>query len=80
MGKYDGYWEMREGGPHQKGKQVFKCTDCNATTAPSNGHSGAPDTHNCTDGCRNRAKAETDWRPKVSPAYRDNYSRIFGHD
>lgn len=79
MGKHDGFWEMREGGPKSEGREVFKCTGCNATTRPQNGHSGAPDPHRCAPGCKNHHHATSDWRPVTSQAYRDNYEAIFGH-
>lgn len=80
MGKFKGYWEMREGGPKERGREVFKCTHCNATSRPAAGHSGTPDPHKCKDGCHNRATATSDWSPVPSDAYRDNYAGIFGHD
>ena len=75
MGKYDHFWEMREGGPYDDGREVYKCTDCGAVTQPDAGWNGAPDPSLCREGCKSR---RTDWRPGgVSDAYRHNYDRIF---
>lgn len=81
MGKFDGYWEMREGGPYDTGDEVFKCTDCGEVSSLVGGWDGRPDPACCRHGCKNRDLAASDWTPgKVSAKFRDNYARIFGHD
>jgi len=77
MGRFDCFWEMRRGGPHEAGEQVFKCTHCGAETATADGWDGAPDLNLCQDGCAAKA---SDWNPgRTSAAYRQNYDRIFGN-
>lgn len=75
IGKYGRFWEMEQGGPHQKErKKVFKCTCCGGTTHPEKGWDGEPDVNNCRGDCASRA----DWSPgRVSNQYRDNFDRIF---
>lgn len=74
-GKYDRYWEMREGGPHGPSREVFKCTDCGAVTYPENGHNGRPDPHRCHKSCKSR---QSDWNPGfVTDKYRRNFENIF---
>ncbi len=66
---------MIEGGPYDKGTEVFKCTDCGAVTYSKDGFNGEPDPSNCHAGCKSR---EGDWRPgSVSSLYKENFDRIF---
>lgn len=74
MGRYDRYWEMREGSKKES-REIFRCTDCGAVTAPANGHNGAPDPHRCAPGCKCHTE---DWQPGgASSAYKQNFDRIF---
>jgi hypothetical protein len=80
-GKYDGYWEMREGGPYDAGDPVFKCTGCNTVTEMDKDWNGEPKPGRCKKGCPNHEHATTDWRPgAVSRSYAANYAAVFGHD
>ena len=73
--KNDRYWEMRQGGPYDKGRQIFKCVDCGAETAPENGFNGEPDPGRCHHDCRMH---HGDWEPgRVSRQYKVNFDRIF---
>lgn len=77
MGKYDRYWEMREGGPYdgEGGQEVFKCTGCGATTRPGEGFDGEPNPHRCHHDCR---MDHGDWvNGKMTRGFRDNFDRIF---
>lgn len=75
MGKYDRYWEMHEGGPHDEGEDVFKCTDCGAVTYHDDGYNGEPDPGQCGAHCKSRG---SDWKPgNLSRRYKDNLRRIF---
>ena len=72
---YDGFWEMKEGGPYDEGNEIFKCKHCGAETFHEDGFNGEPDPHQCHGECRTRG---TDWAPgRVSDPYRQNYDRIF---
>ena len=51
MGKFDKYWEMKIGGPHEDGAEAFKCTECGGETEPEKGWNGEPNTDNCQHGC-----------------------------
>jgi len=74
-GKFDRFWEMREGGPYDSGEEVFKCKDCGAITYPQDGWNGEPDPHQCTAKCQAN---HGDWRPGgVSRPYRQNFDTIF---
>ncbi len=65
----------REGTEDADAIEVFRCTDCGATTRHSKGWSGEPDRHQCSGRCQE--KHGGDWRPgKVSRNYRNNYDRI----
>lgn len=76
MGHYDHFWEMRRGGPHEAGTEIFKCTHCGGETDPEAGWNGEPDKSACAHGCPSRS---SDWKPgRTSSAYRANYDRIFG--
>jgi len=75
MGKFDKYWEMKEGGPYDQGEEVFKCTDCGAVTFPDKGFNGEPDTDQCTEKCKANSG---DWKPgAVSDKYRRNLDEVF---
>jgi hypothetical protein len=74
-GKFEKYWPMTEGGPHDKGEEVFKCKDCGAVSYPDEGWDGEPDTHECSKKCQDN---HGDWNPgHVSDPYRNNYEKIF---
>lgn len=74
MGKYSGYWEMREGS-RKASREVFKCTGCGATTEHPAGFDGEPDVSHCAAHCPNAAG---DWRPgNRGDRYRVNFARIF---
>jgi len=75
LGKFDRFWEMKEGGPYDSGEEVFKCTGCGAVTAPRDGFDGEPDPHLCTDKCRG-SHAESN-SARISRRYKDNFKRIF---
>jgi len=75
MGKFDKYWEMKEGGPYDQGEEVFKCTDCGAVTFPDKGFNGEPDTRQCTEKCQ---AGSGDWKPgNVTNNYRRNLDKVF---
>lgn len=74
-GKYDRYWEMRQGGPYDEGREVFKCTDCGAVTPAAKGHNNAPDPTRCSDKCK---ESHGDWKPgSVSARYKQNLAAMF---
>lgn len=76
--RFGKYWEMMEGGhPEEPRYEVFKCTDCGATTRPDNGWNGEPNTHLCKPGCRCK---ETGLKVvKPTDLFRENYEVIFPH-
>lgn len=75
MGHYDRYWPMLRGGPHEEGREIYKCTDCGAETEPAEGHNGEPESRLCGEECGSR---NSDWRPgRVSNRYKDNFARTF---
>jgi len=75
MGKFDKYWEMKEGGPYDQGEEVFKCTDCGGVTFPEKGFNGEPDTSQCTEKCQANSGA---WKPgAVSDKYRRKLDEVF---
>jgi len=74
-GFYNRYWEMRQGGPHDKGDDIFKCTDCGGETHPVMGHNGEPNPGNCFKHCKSR---ETQKRPvSVKQFFNQEHDRIF---
>ena len=74
MPDYRDIWEMRQGGPHEKTREMFKCTHCGGETHPHEGWNGEPSVHNCSPDCPCRS----DWSPgRVSNSYRDNFERTF---
>jgi hypothetical protein len=74
-GRYDDFWEMREGGPYDDGEEVFKCKHCGAVTHPPAGWNGEPDLTQCTPECQSH---HGDWRPgEVSETYRKRFDAIF---
>jgi len=74
-GKFDRYWEMKEGGPYDDGQEVFKCKDCGAVSAHEKGWDGEPDPHQCSAKCQDN---QGDWQPgSVSNAYRRSFDMIF---
>lgn len=75
MGKYDKFWEMREGGPYEEGEQAFKCTRCGAVSYHPEGWDGEPNCDACSPQCRDGIG---DWAPgKINDRYRQNFTRIF---
>ena len=72
---YDRYWEMRQGGPHDKGTEVFKCTDCGGETHPVMGHDGEPNPINCAKHCKSRETNKTPVSKKE--LFNSNFDRTF---
>jgi len=74
-GKYDKFWEMTEGGPYDKGEEVFKCEGCGAITCPEDGWNGEPEPGLCSDKCR---EGQGDWKPgAVSKLYKKRIAEMF---
>ena len=75
-GKKERYWELREGGPYDgpgESREIFKCVDCGAETAPAGGWNGAPNPHKCHPGCRDNHEKIVG----ASLLFKRNFDRIF---
>jgi len=71
-GRYKNLWPMRQPGFLNREREIFKCTECGAETAPAAGHDGEPDVHRCRPGCRCRSKLTV-----VRPAdFGENFARV----